>query len=130
VADMAFLLGRLEAEAAATEALEKEEKKEGASKELELARTRQKAAAERGTGSLGLIGEGTGVEVLVEWRNLVDAEYAETWSGNVTHGELESTFNNRKMKSRKREVIEKPVVEVEGEEKEKEKEKEKERLAA
>jgi hypothetical protein len=117
VADIAFVLGRLESTEKANEAHRKaveEKEKEGKGGEVGLVRKREKAAEERGEGSLGLIGEGTGVEVLVEWKNLVDAEYAQTWSGNVVHGVLETTVNNRRSKSRIQEIIE-PVVEVEGE---------------
>lgn len=58
VADMAFVLGRLAAVEVGTE---------------------------KGT-RLGLQGEGTGAPVEVLWNDLLDAEYAETWSGNVVHG--------------------------------------------
>ncbi|TVY26338.1 Uncharacterized protein LHYA1_G005436 [Lachnellula hyalina] len=43
---------------------------------------------EKGT-RLGLHGEGTGAPVEVLWNNMLDAEYAETWSGNVVHGPMQ-----------------------------------------
>jgi len=51
---------------------------------------------------IGLIGEGTGEKVEVLWRDLKDAEFAETWSENVEHGLLEMHTNNRDDISRKR----------------------------
>jgi hypothetical protein len=48
-------------------------------------------------GSIGLKGEGTGERVEVTWRDLNDAEFAETWSDNVEHGLLELKTNNRDM---------------------------------
>ncbi len=46
-------------------------------------------------GSIGLKGEGTGERVEVRWRDLNDAEFAETWSDNVEHGLLDLKTNNR-----------------------------------
>ncbi|TVY88683.1 Uncharacterized protein LAWI1_G007605 [Lachnellula willkommii] len=61
VADMAFVLGRLDA---------------------------VKVGTEKGS-RLGLHGEGTGAQVEVLWNDLLDAEYAETWSANVVHGQMQ-----------------------------------------
>ena len=36
--------------------------------------------------SIGLAGEGEGVDVQILWGDLHDAEYAERWAGNVEHG--------------------------------------------
>lgn len=45
--------------------------------------------------SIGLKREGRGVKVEVLWRDLTDAEYAETWSDNVEHGLLPMHTNHR-----------------------------------
>lgn len=60
----------------------------------------QEAKAEKGS-RIGLIGEGTGEKVEVLWRDLKDAEFAETWSENVEHGLLEMHTNNRDLSKRK-----------------------------
>lgn len=73
VADIAYVLGKLDIQ-------EGEEVKEG--------------KGEKGT-RLGLIGEQTGTEVEIKWKNLLDAEYAETWTDNVEHGTMEWSLNNR-----------------------------------
>jgi hypothetical protein len=82
VADMAFVLGRLEGNGEMGTEKEKGER-------------------------IGLQGEGTGALVEVLWRDVLDAEFAETWSGNVVHGVLEQ-------RARKPENI--PVEEVSMEE--------------
>jgi hypothetical protein len=46
----------------------------------------QEAAEEGKKGGIGLKGEGTGEKVEVLWNDLNDAEFAETWSENVEHG--------------------------------------------
>jgi len=61
----------------------------------------EEARPEKGS-RIGLIGEGTGEKVEVLWRDLKDAEFAETWSENVEHGLLEMHTNNRDDMSRKR----------------------------
>ena len=61
----------------------------------------EEARPEKGS-RIGLIGEGTGEKVEVLWRDLKDAEFAETWSENVEHGLLEKHTNNRDDMSRKR----------------------------
>lgn len=38
--------------------------------------------------NIGLIGEGSGTKVEVLWRDLHDAEFAETWANNIAHGML------------------------------------------
>lgn len=45
--------------------------------------------------SIGLKKEGRGVKVEVLWRDLNDAEYAETWADNVEHGVLPMHTNHR-----------------------------------
>lgn len=45
--------------------------------------------------SIGLKREGKGIKVEVLWRDLTDAEYAETWSDNVEHGVLPMHTNHR-----------------------------------
>ncbi|KAL3419635.1 hypothetical protein PVAG01_08133 [Phlyctema vagabunda] len=35
-------------------------------------------------------------EVIVKWSNLLDAEFADSWSGNIVHDTLEYSKNNRK----------------------------------
>jgi hypothetical protein len=60
----------------------------------------QEAKAEKGS-RIGLIGEGTGEKVEVLWRDLKDAEFAETWSENVEHGLLVMHTNNRDISKRK-----------------------------
>ncbi|KAF4637904.1 hypothetical protein G7Y89_g175 [Cudoniella acicularis] len=44
---------------------------------------------------IGIKGEGTGAVVNVKWNDLLDAEFAETWSDNVVHDKLESHTNHR-----------------------------------
>lgn len=61
----------------------------------------EEAKVEKGH-RIGLTGEGTGEKVEVLWRDLKDAEFAETWSENVEHGLLEMHTNNRDDMSRKR----------------------------
>lgn len=46
-------------------------------------------------GKIGLIGEGTGAEVKVEWSNPIDRGFADNWSSNVSHSTLEPHTNNR-----------------------------------
>jgi hypothetical protein len=60
----------------------------------------QEAKAEKGS-RIGLIGEGTGEKVEVLWRDLKDAEFAETWSENVEHELLVMHTNNRDISKRK-----------------------------
>jgi len=60
----------------------------------------EEARPEKGS-RIGLIGEGTGEKVEVLWRDLKDAEFAETWSENVEHGLLEMHTNNRGISKRK-----------------------------
>ncbi|KAE8451959.1 hypothetical protein EG329_002123 [Mollisiaceae sp. DMI_Dod_QoI] len=48
--------------------------------------------------SVGLKREGQGVKVEVLWRDLTDAEYAETWTENVEHGVLPMHTNHRSPK--------------------------------
>ncbi|KAJ5042775.1 mitochondrial 54S ribosomal protein mL67 [Drepanopeziza brunnea f. sp. 'multigermtubi'] len=38
--------------------------------------------------NIGLVGEGSGTRVEVLWRDLHDAEFAESWAGNIEHGKL------------------------------------------
>ena len=46
-------------------------------------------------GTIGLVGEWSGEKVVVRWRDVNDAEFAETWGENVEHGVLEMHTNNR-----------------------------------
>ena len=41
------------------------------------------------------MGTGTGSQVKVEWWDMRDAEFAETWSANVEHETMELQTNNR-----------------------------------
>lgn len=50
---------------------------------------------DKSVGKIGLIGEGTGTEVTVEWSNPIDRGFAESWSSNVHHSTLEPHTNNR-----------------------------------
>lgn len=45
--------------------------------------------------NIGLVGAGTGSQVKIEWWDLRDAEFAETWSENVEHATMELQTNNR-----------------------------------
>lgn len=45
--------------------------------------------------NIGLVGAGTGSQVKIEWWDLRDAEFAETWSANVEHETMELQTNNR-----------------------------------
>jgi hypothetical protein len=44
---------------------------------------------------IGLVAPLENVEVEVRWTNLLDAEFAPTWSDNVIHDRLETTMNHR-----------------------------------
>jgi hypothetical protein len=65
-----------------------------------LSRLSLKEGQEEEGNKIGLIGEGTGEKVEVLWRDLKDAEFAETWSENVEHGLLEMHTNNRDVQRR------------------------------
>jgi len=102
VADISAVLGMLDSEAVVEVA-----KKEDSIGLIRDAGDKKavKDESKKG-GKIGLTGEGTGVKVEVSWRNLNDAEYAETWSENVEHCILEPNMEY-KDPSREREL---PVV--------------------
>lgn len=96
VADIAWVLGKLETvqgqekvmrELKGREEEEGEQKVRKNNEDVQIKKVEEKKRGER----IGLTGEQTGAEVTVEWKNLVDAEYAETWSGNVVHGVMQLT---------------------------------------
>ena len=90
VADMAFVLGRLgTVEQRAEERAEDEREKEKVLKKQKQVLTKNEVWARTKVTRIGLEGEGTGAEVEVLWKDLLDAEYAKTWSGNVVHGLIE-----------------------------------------
>ncbi|KUJ21156.1 uncharacterized protein LY89DRAFT_715426 [Mollisia scopiformis] len=68
---------------------------------------------------IGLKREGQGVNVQVLWRDLTDAEFAETWAENVEHGVLPMHTNHRdpnrvwgygRMTGRTKEVEEQEII--------------------
>jgi len=79
VADMAFVLGRL-----------------GTVEERGKREAEKEVGTEKGE-RIGLQGEGTGAQIEVLWRDVLDAEYAETWSGNVVHGLMQHRVRIPKM---------------------------------
>lgn len=61
-----------------------------------LSRLRLQEGFQRKIGeSVGLIGEGSGEKVLVQWGDIKNAEFAETWSENVEHATMDWERNNR-----------------------------------
>ncbi|KAH8658712.1 transcriptional regulation of mitochondrial recombination-domain-containing protein [Tricladium varicosporioides] len=53
------------------------------------------------TEKIGLKGQGTGVKVEVKWTDLLDAEFAETWSENVIHDKLDIAKNDRAFETKR-----------------------------
>lgn len=92
VADMAYVFSRLALGEAVPEVVTKETKREG-----EEGGSRVDGAGVGSGNNIGLIGNGTGTEVKIEWWDIRDAEFAEAWSANVTHTEMGEALltNNR-----------------------------------
>ncbi|TQS34256.1 hypothetical protein Golomagni_05368 [Golovinomyces magnicellulatus] len=104
VADIAYVLGRL--------------KKYDAEQEEELIQTKKpfqkrprKSIIKKPNrslkfpkpppGGIGLVGEGKGIPIQIQWRDIQMAEYAESWSENVEHGLLPWSKNNRQINDTK-----------------------------
>lgn len=87
VADMAYVFSRLGL-SDAVPAVERKEDGRAAAEE---------GAVEASENSIGLVGDGSGTEVNIEWWDIRDAEFAETWSDNVTHTQMAENLqtNNR-----------------------------------
>jgi len=90
VADMAYVFSRLAVSDAIPEA----------------ARKIQEEAKVSGEGvgngdSIGLTGDGSGTEVNIEWWDIRDAEFAETWSDNVTHTQMAENLQTNNREARK-----------------------------
>ncbi|PBP28640.1 hypothetical protein BUE80_DR000244 [Diplocarpon rosae] len=91
IADIAAVLNRLAAPGT-TVALPKEDgngEAEPASQDDAVAEAEEFQAVEaKPLLNIGLIGEGSGTQVEVLWRDLHDAEFASTWELNIEHGLL------------------------------------------
>ncbi|TAQ86489.1 hypothetical protein B7494_g5186 [Chlorociboria aeruginascens] len=44
-------------------------------------------------GNVGVVGERSGINVTIKWRDTLDAEFASEWTGNVVHEVMEQRFN-------------------------------------
>lgn len=89
VADMAYVFSRLGLDAPGKAAVG------GA----EVAVKEAKSEENNSEGNIGLLGNGSGTEVRIEWWDIRDAEFAETWSDNVVHAQMgELLTNNREEK--------------------------------
>lgn len=91
VADMAYVFSRLGLREAVSAV---ETKQEGEVKKEDGVVATTPAVAKD---SIGLVGDGSGAEVNIEWWDIRDAEFAETWSNNVTHTQMTENLqtNNR-----------------------------------
>jgi hypothetical protein len=95
VADMAYVFSRLAPRVAAP-ATSVEGKKDG-EKGVEAAGT----VTEAPTDNIGLLGDGSGTEVNIEWWDIRDAEFAEAWSANVTHTQMLENLQTNNREQRK-----------------------------
>lgn len=104
VADIAYVLGRLNKH-------DVEQKEEHIQKKKPFQRRPRKSVIKKPNqsfefskpppGGIGLVGEGKGIPIQIQWRDIQMTEYAESWSENVVHGLLPWSKNNRQINDTK-----------------------------
>ncbi|OWP04038.1 hypothetical protein B2J93_8419 [Marssonina coronariae] len=69
-----------------------------------------KAAKGKPLLNIGLVGEGSGTQVEILWRDLHDAEFASTWESNIEHGLLPTTSEEKQRPAQGRLRPEAPAI--------------------